>query len=718
MKKNILAIALLMVSNGLLAQTKLFTMDDVILKQRTTLAPKKIAQFKWIKGTDYFTYVDTEGEEKLMTGYAPTDKREVMLSLAELNEFIKNNSQDTLSKFPQITWSDANHFKFSNNGKDFVFSTANKTLDVTTSLNLGEKATNQDTEPKTGAIAFTIDNNLYVQLDYEKIAITNDAYKNIVNGKSVHQNEFGISKGTYWSPDGNFLAYYRMDQTMVTDYPIIDFTKRPAVANNIKYPMAGDKSHQVTLWIYDMKQRKAWQVKTTGDPEQYLTNIAWSPDEKNIYIAVLNRDQNAMQLNCYDAMNGNFVKTLFEEKNEKYVHPTHPMLFVKNNPKQFIWQSERDGFNHLYLYTVEGKLKKQITKGNFVVTEVCGFDKKGEKIFFMSTAVSPLNRDLYSYHFEAERTLKLTEANGVHKIIFNDDFSYFEDDFQSAVTPRDVFIAEAEKGFKKQYLLIAPNPLKDYALGAMKLFTIIADDGTDLYCRQYWPVDFDSTKKYPVIVYQYNGPNLQLITNTWNGGGDLWFQYMAERGYIIFTVDGRGSFNRGLNFEQATFRHLGNVEMRDQMAGVNYLKSFAYVDSMRMGLYGWSFGGFMTTSIMLKHPDVFKAAVAGGPVIDWSYYEIMYTERYMDTPQNNKEGYAENTLTDYADQLKGKLLLIHGTSDDVVVWQHSIDFIKACVDKGKQVDYFVYPGHLHNVLGKDRVNLFQKITDYFTVNLK
>ncbi len=703
-----------------LAQTKLLTLDDAFLKYRTTLSPWKLAQLQWIKGTEQFSFIDTTGgTEKLMRGNTSSDKNEALLTLSELNEVIKSNSQDTVAKFPSITWTDAVHFKFTNAGKVFVYDTGTKSLGVVSAPNLGAGAEHEDTDPNSGAIAYTIGNNLYVWFANERLVVTSDSDKNIINGHSVHRDEFGITKGTYWSPSGNLLAFYRMDQTMVTDYPVIDFTKQPAQANLIKYPMAGGKSHQVTLWIYDRIRKVKWQVKTTGDPEQYLTNIAWSPDDKQIYIAVLNRDQNHLQLNCYDAANGNFIKTLFEEHDAKYVHPKNPVLFIKNKPDQFLWLSQRDGYNHIYWYDITGKMKKQITKGNFVVTEIKGFDAKGEKVFFMSTAVSPLNRDLYSYNFKSGRTFKLTEANGVHTVTLNDAGTFFIDDYQSTVSPREVLIADAIMERKNRYLLISPNPLKDYKLGMMKLFTIKASDGTDLYCRQYWPVDFDSTKKYPVIVYQYNGPNVQLITNSWNGGAsDLWFQYLAERGYCVFTVDGRGSANRGANFEQAIFRQLGKIELQDQLAGVDYLKTLPYINQQQMGIMGWSYGGFMTTSMMLKYPGIFKAAVAGGPVIDWSYYEIMYTERYMDTPQTNKEGYDENNLTRFADNLRGKLMLIHGTSDDVVVWQHSINFLKACIDKGKQVDYFVYPGHLHNVRGKDRVHLFQKITDYFDANLK
>jgi dipeptidyl-peptidase-4 len=259
--------------------------------------------------------------------------------------------------------------------------------------------------------------------------------------------------------------------------------------------------------------------------------------------------------------------------------------------------------------------------------------------------------------------------------------------------------------------------MKDYKLGKLSIFKLKSEVGDDLYCRMIKPVDFDSTKKYPVLVYLYNGPGVQLINNTWNGAGDMWLQYMAEHGFVVFTIDGRGSDNRGLAFEQATFRHLGQVEMKDQMVGVNYLKSLKYVDDSRMGLMGWSYGGFMTTSIMTTYPDVFKVAVAGGPVIDWSYYEVMYTERYMDTPKENPDGYKETSLLDKVDKLKGKLMLIHGTQDNVVVWQHSLMFLKTAVDKGKQIDYFVYPGHEHNVIGKDRVHLFDKISEYFISNI-
>ena len=439
-------------------------------------------------------------------------------------------------------------------------------------------------------------------------------------------------------------------------------------------------------------------------------------DEQTVYIAILNRDQNQLRLNSYCAVTGLFEKTLFEEKDDKYVQPLHPMVFVPKHPDQFVWQSERDGFNHLYLYDVKGNLVKQLTKGNWVVTDFAGFDEKGTKAFYSSTAESPITRNFYSLDLKKGISTKITSGEGTHTAMLNSKSGFVIDNFQSTTVPREISIYNG-KGKKTQTIKQSENPLIDYKLGQMNIFKLKNENGDDLFCRMYKPVDFDSTKKYPTIVYLYGGPNVQLVNNTWNGGGDMWLQYMAEHGFVVFTLDSRGSHNRGKTFEQATFQHLGTVEMRDQLVGINYLKNLKFVATDRIGLMGWSFGGFMTTSIMTRYPDLFKTAVAGGPVIDWTYYEVMYTERYMDTPQTNPKGYEEAKVLNYVDNLKGKLMLIHGTADNVVVWQHSLMFLKACVTKGKQVDYFVYPGHEHNVIGKDRVHLFNKISDYFIQNL-
>ncbi len=508
-----------------------------------------------------------------------------------------------------------------------------------------------------------------------------------------------------------------MDQTMVTDYPIIDWSAVPAQNKNIKYPMAGSKSHEVTLGVYNVRTNSKKFLTIEGDKEQYLTAVTWSPDSKYIFVGVLNRAQNHLKMNQYDASTGSLVKTLFEEKSDKYVEPQHSLLFFPNSNTDFIWQSQRTGYNHLFHYNLEKGLVGQLTKGDWLVTDVLGFNEKKKEIYFASTKETPLERHLYRVNWSNLKMERLDDASGMHSGILSKDGNWLYDVYSNASTPRVANIINTAN-LKSQNLLTSENTLKNYQRPEIKTVELKADDGTVLYGKLILPTDFNPNKKYPTIVYLYNGPHVQLVTNSFPSSGNLWYEYMAQNGYVIFTMDGRGSGNRGQKFEQAIFRKLGETEMNDQMKGVDYLKSLPYVDTKNMGIHGWSFGGFMTTSFMLKHPEIFKAAVAGGPVIDWSMYEIMYTERYMDSPQENPDGYKEANLLDKVQNLKGHLLMIHGAQDDVVVWQHSVNFLKAAVDKGIQLDYFIYPGHEHNVLGKDRVHLMQKVTDYFDEYLK
>jgi dipeptidyl-peptidase-4 len=644
---------------------------------------------------------------------AESGKPTFSLSVSTLNKALVSGGNDSLTTLEGVKWTSASSFYFQTKKGELRYDLNQKTIQKSDRPASDASLENLDVFKEGQTYAWVSENNLFVSENGTAVQVTKDGSYSIVNGKSVHRDEFGIHKGTYWSPKGNYLAYYRMDQSEVTDYPIIDWTKYPAENKNIKYPMAGNTSHYVTLWVHDMKTRNKIEIKTEGPKDQYLTNISWSPDEKTIFIAIVNRAQNEMKLNAYNAQTGAFLKTLFEEKDDRYVEPQNPMLFVKNNPSQFIWQSRRDGFNHFYLYNSDGTLLKQLTKGPW---QENGFDEKGEVLFFHANEQKPVNQDFYSVNIKSGKVTRLTQGDGFHTVLLNAKADCFIDNYSACYIPREYRLGLTNNG-KSTTIYKADDPIKDYKKGRWNLFTIKNSEGTDLYCRMFRPVDFDSTKKYPVLVYLYNGPHSQLVTNTWMAGGELWYQYMAQKGFIIFTLDGRGTSHRGRVFEQAIHRQLGTKEMEDQLKGVDYLKSLNYVDASRIGVHGWSFGGFMTTSLMTRHAGVFKVGVAGGPVIDWSYYEIMYGERYMDTPQENKEGYAANNLLNHADKLKGKLLMIHGAQDDVVVWQHSIMFQKKTVDKGVQMDYYVYPGHFHNVLGKDRAHLMEKICNYFIDNL-
>lgn len=717
MKKNIAALSFLFIVVNASAQQKTLTMEDAMLNARTTLAPENLKQLQFIKGTgDYVFIKKINGADTWVKGNFKSKEETAYLSLADLNKALRAASLDTVASFPAMQFNKDNSWLVTIKGQQLMMNVANTPVKTLIDKNTASKENVE--RSNDGYIAYLDDHNLFVSKDGDVKQVTIDGSKDIVYASSVHRDEFGITKGTFWSNNGKQLAFYRMDQSMVTDYPIIDWTAYPALNENIKYPMAGGKSHHVTVGVYNAVTKTTTWLKTSEPAEQYLTNIAWSPDDKYVFIAVLNREQNHMWLKQYDATTGDFVNTLYEETDSKYVEPLVPMLFVKNKPDQFIWQSRKDGWNHLYLYNINGTFIKQLTAGQWDVLEVKGFDEKGENLYYTSTEVSPVSKNLYKLNFKSGKTKPVTKENYVHNTQVSAAGDFVLDNYSGPQLPRVVKLIDVKSG-KEKVLLQSADPLSAYSKGQLSIFTIKNNEGTDLYCRMFKPVNFDSTKKYPVIVYWYGGPHAQMILNSWNGGaGDYWFQYMAERGYVVFTLDTRGSSNRGRAFEQAIFRHLGKAQMDDMMSAVDYLKSLSYTDTSNMGLFGWSFGGFMTTDFMLNHPGVFKAAVAGGPVMNWAYYEIMYGERYMDTPQENPDGYEETNLIKQAGKLKGKLMLIHGLQDPVVVQQHSVNFVKAAVDKGVQVDYMIYPGHEHNVLGKDRAHLYQKVTDYFMQNLK
>jgi dipeptidyl-peptidase 4 len=704
------------------AQNKFLTMEDAMVKNRSTLAAENLKQLQFVYGTTDYVYLKKlDGKDVWVKGNAKTAETP-FLTLEQLNTKLKSSSYGELKIMPAIQFNLSSDWVLNANGNKIALNPVTNQVKEIIQKDILDKTVAE--ESNAGFVAYVDMNNLYVtSAAYGNKQLTKDGSKDIVYAQSVHRDEFGISKGTFWSNNGKLLAYYRMDQRMVTDYPIIDWTKYPAVNENIKYPMAGGKSHHVTVGIYNAIINSTTYINTGLPADQYLTNIAWSPDDKWIYIAIVNREQNRMKLNQYNATTGQLYKTLFEEKDEKYTEPLEPMLFVKNNASQFIWQSNRDGWNHLYLYDAEGAIIKQLTKGNWEVTEVKGFDAKGDNLFYISTEESPITKNLYQLNLKTGISKKISNTAAVHNTQVSTDGSTVIDSYSTPDNSRTIQLTEIKTG-KQKTLLQAANPIADYATGKLSIFTIKNTAADDLYCRMYKPVNFDtsatlSTKKYPVIVYWYGGPHAQLILNSWNAGAsDYWFQYMAERGYVVFTVDTRGSDNRGKAFEQSIFRKAGEVQMEDMMSAVNYLTALPFVDKNNMGLFGWSYGGFMTTDFVLHHPGIFKAAVAGGPVMDWKYYEIMYGERYMDTPEENPEGYEATNLIKQAGKLKDKLLLVHGLQDPVVVQQHSVNFVKACVDAGVQVDYMIYPGHEHNVTGKDRAHLYQKVTDYFMNNLK
>ena len=698
-------------SVALHAQKKVFTADDYLNRN---LYPASIQDLTWRGDLNRLTFIENNNlVERTVTA---TGSGDTILTLESLNRSMKGLKQEVLGRFPAVKWLDNENFYFRDKNKLFRYNMNDSSL---VSVNgFDDKASDINIDDHSLNVAYTIGNNLFVAVHGTVFQVTDEENKAIVYGQIPSRNEFGIDAGSYWSPDGRLLAFYKNDQTEIKDYPLVDIYHRIAAEAPVKYPMAGMKSQKVHLGIFNTELNEVVYLQTDGPENQYLTSVTWDPSGDFIYLGVLNRDQDHLLVNKYDSHNGKMVKTLFEESNDRYVEPLNPLYFLSSDPTEFLWQSRRDGWNHLYLYDTNGKLIRQLTHGRWEVTDLLGCDRNGNNVFYESTMESPLERHLYMTDIKTGKTEKITSGEGVHRIMASGSKEYFLDTFSGINMARAYYLLDI-KGNRLSVLKEDSNPYKDYKTGDMSIFTIKADDGvTDLYCRLIKPVDFDPSKKYPVIIYVYGGPHIQLIDKSWTGGAGFWLNYLAQKGYVVFSLDNRGSSGRGFEFESIIHRQLGKTEMADQMAGVRYLESLDYVDKTRLGVNGWSYGGFMTITLMLRQPGLFRVACAGGPVIDWKWYEVMYGERYMDTPMENPSGYEEASLINYVDSLKGKLMIIHGTNDNTVVWQNSLSFIDECIRKGKQVDYFVYPGAEHNMTGKARVHLFNKMAGYYDDFLK
>ena len=595
--------------------------------------------------------------------------------------------------------------------------------------------TANDWSKDSKATAYVKDWQLYVQDEAEHThQLSTDGSRGIVYAQSVHRDEFGITKGTFWSPDGKCLAYYRMDQQAVADYPQVDVFERSAAYQPDKYPMAGEQSHSVTVGIFNVETGRNVFLQTPkgghtapiaddgklNDEACYFTNIAWSPDSKTVYMFELNRDQNDCRLVSYNAETGERMKELYREQHDRYVEPLHPIVFLPWDGSKYIMQSQRDGYNHLYLCNAaDGTILKQLTSGPWVVLDLLGFNQKTRSVVIASNECNPIQRNTWAVDVKTGRRTLLDNGRGYHYASLSSSGAWLIDRYSEPTVPRVITVQTAQAKNKPVQLLVAEDPWKDYQVPEYTSGTIKAADGiTDLYYRMVKPANFNPQKKYPTVIYVYGGPHAHNVDARWHYCSRSWETYMAQKGYVVFILDNRGSENRGREFEQATFRQLGQVETDDQMQGVAFLKSLPYVDADRIGVHGWSFGGYMTITMMTHHPEVFKVGVAGGPVIDWKWYEVMYGERYMDSPQQNPEGYAKCSLLNQAKNLKGKLQIITGYNDATVVPQHCLMFIAKCIEEGTQPDFFVYPGEPHNMRGHQSVHLHERITQYFEDYLK
>ncbi len=691
------------------SQEKNLTLSDAVLGYSKGLYPKRLAQLQWINNSENYIY---QKDNQLVISSAKNNTQTNAITLESLQKVYPN-----LTRLPRILSITNTELTFNSKNTFEVYNylTKTKAYSVTNS-ELGE---NTEFNNKAKATAYTLDNNLYVaNASNPKIAVTSFTDKNIVAGQSIHRNEFGIKKGTFWSTKGNFLAFYQKDESNVTNYPLVNINTYPATLKSIKYPMAGQGSEKAKIGIFNMKTNTTSYLDIDTSDEHYLTNLTWTPDEKYILVAEVNRGQNHIWFNKYDVQTGKKIVTIFEETNDKWTEPEFDAVFLPNSNTNFLYLSERNGFMNIYEYSTNGNLIKQLTNYKWVVTGILGFDTKVKSVFIKGTGTDPREMNLFKVNLTSGKTTQLSTKKGTHIGSINGNGNYLLDSYSSITVPRISQIINT-KNLKPTTIFTAENPLKDYKIGTTEFINLKANDGTTLYGKITKPANFDASKKYPVLVYVYGGPHAQLVTNSWLGGSRLWSTaFSSLDNYIVFTLDNRGTENRGFAFESIIHRHLGDIEMEDQLNGVDYLKTLSFVDKNRIAINGWSFGGFMTTSLMLRHPGVFTTAVAGGPVTDWKYYEVMYGERYMDTPQENPEGYKNACVPNYIKNLDGKLLIINGSVDPTVVPQHSLTLLQEAVKQGVQLDYFTYPMHEHNVRGKDRVHLLVKMMNYIVENNK
>lgn len=705
-----LGLIFLLIGATAMAQEKTaLTLRDAVIGAYGEMKPQSLSGFSWLPEDARYSYKKGEGDAERLIVKDTEGDFHTEVTLTMLNDGIQSTGSESINRFPSISWKSNSEFLFDVNQSVYTYNLESGTTEL--ALAYTEKAQNKDFNPSAMGLAYTVDNNLFVQLAGEEARqVTHHTEETMISGQAIHRYEFGIRKGTFWSPGADQLAFYEKDDSQIPEFPIVDYKADPVKVKGIRYPHAGKPSQIPKVGGYNLNDEKTTYLQTGEPKEKYLTNLTWSEDGKYIYIAELNRDQRKMDLVQYNAATGARVKVLFTETHDKYVEPEHGPIFIPEGKGAFLWFSERDGFNHLYHYKSDGKLLRQVTSGDYDVEEVLGFDEKGKHVF-LSAHRPALEKHLFKVKISNGKTDRITTDKGYHTGELSADGKYLMVSRTAPNVPARSDIISA-KGDLVKNLLTSPDPLENKVHATIELTTLKADDSTTLYGRLVKPSFFDPEKKYPVVVYVYGGPHVQLINKSWLYGAGLWMLHLAEQGYLVFTVDNRGSANRGLDFEQATFRNLGAAEIADQLTGVEYLKSLPYADTDNMAVYGWSFGGFMATSLMLRTPGIFNVAVAGGAVTDWRSYEVMYTERYMDTPEQNPEGYQRADLKNYTENLQGELLLIHGTSDDVVILDHTMDILNSFIDKGIQVDYFNYPGYAHNVRGTDRLHLKRKIIDY------
>lgn len=711
----------LLVSFSVAAQQKI-TVEEIF---GGAFRPKGMDELQSMAKTNQYTVLNFDRSTQVMTidlyDFATLKKVSTLISTKDFKDLplIDSYSFSPDEKMLLLACNSQQIYRHSFTADYYLYNIESKQL-----TKLFEQVQEPTFSPEGKKMAFAKDNNLFVcDLASKDIKqITTDGKKNaVINGITdwVYEEEFAFVRAFDWSADGSKLAYIRFDESQVPEFSMSVFEKDlyPKI-ETFKYPKAGEKNSLVSLQLYDVKSGSTKEVKLGNYTDFYIPRIKWTNDANVLSVQVINRHQDNLDLLFVDGNSGS-AKVILNEKDKAYVDITDNLTFLKDN--SFIWTSEKDGFNHIYVYDKTGKLKNQVTKGKWEVTSYYGFDEKTGTIFYQSVENGSINRDIYRIGLNGNNKVRLSAGTGTNAATFSPNFQYYINTFSNSTTPPVYTLNDAKSGKAVQPIVsndVLEQKLKSYNLPLKEFFVLTTAKGNQLNAWMIKPKDFDASKKYPVFMYQYSGPGSQQVDNTWNASDDYWFMMLAQQGYIVACVDGRGTGFKGAEFKKMTQKELGKYEVEDQIDAAKVIGDYPYVDKSRIGIFGWSYGGFMSANCILKGSDVFKMAIAVAPVTNWRFYDSIYTERYMQTPQENPTGYDENSPINFANRLKGKFLLIHGSADDNVHVQNSMQMMEALIQANKQFDSQIYPDKNHGIYGgKTRFQLYNKMTNFIKENL-
>ena len=723
MKSSIKILVLFIFSSWSVVAQQAITLEEIWSGAFRT---KGMDELNAMKNTNQYTVLNfnrnTRTTQIDLYDYATLNKVATLIDTKNHPELksIDNYTFDKQEKKILIATQSKPIFRHSFTANYFVYDIVAKKLQKFT-----DKAIQEPTfSPDGNSVAYAFENNLYLTnlISGVTTQITKDGKKNaIINGITdwVYEEEFSFVKAFDWNADGTKIAFIRFDETNVPEFSMDIYNEGLYPTQNVfKYPKAGEKNAEVSLHIFDIKTNNVSTINLGNYTDFYIPRIKWTNDAAVLSAQVINRHQNNLDLHFVNANTGK-TKVVLNEKDAAYVEVTDNLTFLKDN--SFIWTSEKDGFNHIYHYDQNGKLKKQITKGNWEVTAYYGFDEKNKIIYYQSVENGSINRDVYAVSIDGKGKIRLSSKTGTNAATFSPNFQYFINTFSSATAAPYYSLNDSKTG--KEIKKIQSNEgveekLAKYGVSPKEFFVLTTEKGHGLNSWMIKPKDFSASKKYPVLMFQYSGPGSQQVANTWNGTNDYWYFMLAQKGYIVVCVDGRGTGFKGAGFKKCTYKELGKYEVEDQIDAAKVIGKYSYVDASRIGIWGWSYGGFMASNCIFQGADVFKTAIAVAPVTSWRYYDSIYTERYMQTPQENASGYDNNSPINHVNKLKGNFLLVHGTADDNVHVQNTMKMIEALVQANKQFDWAIYPDKNHGIYGgKTRLQLYTKMTNFLLEKL-